>query len=302
MRRFFGFLLTMTLLGGGAFWLPYLQAKPVDNVYQAADLLRQDAENGGNGVAFREDNVDADEVYRALEAQYPYAFALHAVTRPNKTIELNTEVSRQARQEQAWEYARVLAAGSVSQTMTAEEKLRALHDTLIRQCEYDVDTAEEDAPDGSAPAFAADGALLDHKAVCAGYGRAYEMLCKAAGIQVIYVASEEMNHGWNAVRLGGTTYYIDCTFDDPIPDRGEYVSDQYFMLTGKNWRRRIPGMRRSTSSFWTVWNRAGNSGKIRLRNFFKIFCKKGVDIYSIMDYTKQVVSERAITTEKDMAV
>lgn len=172
MRRFFGFLLTMTLLGGGAFWLPYLQAKPVDNVYQAADLLRQDAENGGNGVAFREDNVDADEVYRALEAQYPYAFALHAVTRPNKTIELNTEVSRQARQEQAWEYAKVLTAGSISQTMTAEEKLRALHDTLIRQCEYDVDTAEEDAPDGAAPAFAADGALLDHKAVCAGYGRA----------------------------------------------------------------------------------------------------------------------------------
>lgn len=153
MRRFFGFLLTMALLGGGVFWLPYLQAEPVDNVYQAADLLRQDAENGGNGVAFREDNVDADEVYRALEAQYPYAFALHAVTRPNKTIELNAEVSRQARQEQAWEYAKVLAAGSISQTMTAEEKLRALHDTLIRQCEYDVDTAEEDAPDGSAPAL-----------------------------------------------------------------------------------------------------------------------------------------------------
>ena len=132
MRRFFGFLLTMALLGGGVFWLPYLQAEPVDNVYQAADMLRQDAENGGHGVAFREDN----------EAQYPYAFALHAVTRPNKTIELNAEVSRQARQEQAWEYAKVLAAGSISQTMTAEEKLRALHDTLIRQCEYDVDTAE----------------------------------------------------------------------------------------------------------------------------------------------------------------
>ena len=65
MRRFFGFLLTMALLGGGVFWLPYLQAEPVDNVYQAADLLRQDAENGGNGVAFREDNVDAYEVYRA---------------------------------------------------------------------------------------------------------------------------------------------------------------------------------------------------------------------------------------------
>ena len=41
MRRFFCFLLTMALLGGGVFWLPYLQAEPVDNVYQAADLLRQ---------------------------------------------------------------------------------------------------------------------------------------------------------------------------------------------------------------------------------------------------------------------
>ena len=201
-----------------------------DNVNTAEKLKEAFADTDAAGVII---NLSGDiDLYRALEAQYPYAFALHAVTRPNKTIELNAEVSRQARQEQAWEYAKVLTAGSISQTMTAEEKLRALHDTLIRQCEYDVDTAEEDAPDGSAPAFAADGALLDHKAVCAGYGRAYEMLCKAAGIQVIYVASEEMNHGWNAVRLGGTTYYIDCTFDDPIPDRGEYVSDQYFMLTG----------------------------------------------------------------------
>ena len=281
MRRFFGFLLTMALLGGGVFWLPYLQAEPVDNVYQAADLLRQDAENGGNGVAFREDNVDADEVYRALEAQYPYAFALHAVTRPNKTIELNAEVSRQARQEQAWEYAKVLTAGSISQTMTAEEKLRALHDTLIRQCEYDVDTAEEDAPDGSAPAFAADGALLDHKAVCAGYGRAYEMLCKAAGIQVIYVASEEMNHGWNAVRLGGTTYYIDCTFDDPIRTEANMYPISILCSPEMSWRRRIPGMRRSTSSFWTVWSRVENSGKIGSKTFSKFFEKR---MLTLLDY------------------
>ena len=66
----------------------------------------------------------------------------------------------------------------------------------------------------------------------AGYGRAYAMLCDAAGIPAVYVASEQMNHGWNAVRLDGRTWFIDCTFDDPIPDRGEYVSDQYFMLTG----------------------------------------------------------------------
>lgn len=41
------------------------------------------------------------------------------------------------------------------------------------------------------------------------------------------------NEPWLECRAAGRhNYYIDCTFDDPIPDRGEYVSDQYFMLTG----------------------------------------------------------------------
>ena len=95
----------MALLGGGVFWLPpYLQAEPVDNVYQAADLLRQDAENSGKQrCRLPRDNVDADEgVPGAGGAVSTIAFALRAVTRPNKTIRLNAEVSRQARQEQAW--------------------------------------------------------------------------------------------------------------------------------------------------------------------------------------------------------
>ena len=232
MKRLLGCLLVMALLCGGTFWLPYLRAKPVEDVCQAAALLEQDVQTGGSGLLFRE-GLDADQVYRALEARYPYSFALHVVTRPNRTIELNAEVSRPARQEQAWDYAKILASDTVTPGMTAEEKLRALHDALIRLCAYDVDTADQSAPDGATAPFAADGALLDHKAVCAGYGRAYEMLCMAAGLRVIYVASEEMNHGWNAVRLNGTTYYIYCTFDDPVPDRGEYVSELYFLRTAE---------------------------------------------------------------------
>lgn len=40
-----------------------------------------------------------------------------------------------------------------------------------------------------------------------------------------------MTHAWNAVRLYGTTYFIDCTYDDPVPDGGEKVCQTYFMLT-----------------------------------------------------------------------
>ena len=142
-----------------------------------------------------------------------------------------------------------------------------------------MDTAEEDAPDGSAPAFAADGALLDHKAVCAGYGRAYEMLCKAAGIQVIYVASEEMNHGWNAVRLGGTTYYIDCTFDDPVPDRGQYVSEEFFLVNAAQlaetheWDRVFCEQALDSLGEERV-PKAENGPENLFKNFLKFFSKK----------------------------
>ena len=223
----------MLAVGAALWWLPRVLAPQVGSPYEAAVLLEQDVRAGGDGILFCEEQVDPDEVYRALEACYPYAFSLHATVRPNRTVELQVQASRQARQAQAQSYAAALAADSIQEGMSDVQKLRALHDTLVRLCQYDTDTAEQVSPDGATAPFAADGALLDHRAVCSGYGRAFGMLCEAAGIDSIYIASEEMNHGWNAVRLDGQTYFIDCTFDDPVPDRGAYVSDQYFMLTAE---------------------------------------------------------------------
>ena len=232
MKRLAGALAVLLLVAGaGLWWLPRVTAPQVGSAFEAAALLEQDVRAGGDGLLFRSEQIDADAVYRALEARYPYAFSLHATLRPNRTIELEVEVSRPARQAQAQQYAAALAAEAVQQDMSDVQKLRALHDTLVRLCQYDTDTAAQAAPDGATAPFAADGALLDHQAVCAGYGRAFGMLCEAAGLDSIYIASEDMNHGWNAVRLDGQTYYIDCTFDDPVPDRGAYVSDQYFLVT-----------------------------------------------------------------------
>lgn len=238
VKRLISVLAFVFLAGSAALLLyPRVSAPHVQSAFEAAALLEQDRQAGGDGVTFRAEEVDPDEVYRALEARWPYAFALHATTRPDQTTTMRVEVPRAARQAQAQAYAAALAADSVTAGMDDARKLRALHDALVRLCAYDVDTAVQRDPDGADAAFAADGALLDHQAVCAGYGRAFAMLCEAAGLDTVYVASEEMNHGWNAVRLDGQTYYIDCTFDDPVPDRGEYVSDSYFLLTAEELRR-----------------------------------------------------------------
>ena len=62
---------------------------------------------------------------------------------------------------------------------------------------------------------------------------AMDLLLEAAGIGSIKVFSNTMDHAWNLVSLDGEMRYLDATFDDPVPDRGEYVSDQYFMLTAE---------------------------------------------------------------------
>ena len=81
--------------------------------------------------------------------------------RANKTTDLRVEVSRPGRQAQAKAYAAALAADCITEDMTAEQKLHALHDALVRMCEYDVDTEQQVQPDGSTAPFSADGALLD---------------------------------------------------------------------------------------------------------------------------------------------
>ena len=108
MTRFGKLLAGAALFCGiaGTLLYPRLSAPRGQSPFEAAALLEQAVRDGGESVTFRTEEIDLDAVYSALEARYPYAFALHATTRPNQTIELRVELSRPARQEQAWSYAR----------------------------------------------------------------------------------------------------------------------------------------------------------------------------------------------------
>ena len=56
-----------------------------------------------------------------------------------------------------------------------------------------------------------EGVFVDHTAVCAGYAKAFRLLCNTAGIPCETIVSQEANHEWNLCYLDGEWTYVDVT-------------------------------------------------------------------------------------------
>lgn len=218
----------------GCALLPELETagSPIDAALRAVAAVQA----GEDKVRLWAAELNEEEVFCAVEAMWPYACTMQMTVYTGGILEIELNAFTEAQQEQARVLAERVAQEATRGLTEDADKLRALHDWLVRSCAYDMDAAESESEEvevHAAAPFTAYGALVDGKAVCAGYARAFVMLCQAAGLDAICVADEGMNHGWNAVRLEGKTYFIDCTFDDPVPDRGEYVSHEYFLRTAE---------------------------------------------------------------------
>ena len=127
--------------------------------------------------------------------------------------------------------------------LTDYQKELKLHDYLVNYCTYSHGSAENENE------YRAYGALVEGQAVCNGYAEAMALLLSCAGVENQYVigtarssrsvAQEKAaqddsgnteNHAWNIVRVNGTWYHLDTTWDDPVGDQ-ELVSHAYFNLS-----------------------------------------------------------------------
>lgn len=115
----------------------------------------------------------------------------------------------------------------ITDGMSDYSRAKVLHDWIIYNANYDYTFTHYDAA----------GVLLHGTGVCDSYARAYLMLCTAAGLECLYVSGtagtdEDTttwgNHGWNLVKLGGSWYHVDCTWDDP--NEGGYERHTYFSV------------------------------------------------------------------------
>ncbi len=100
------------------------------------------------------------------------------------------------------------------------QKVKVIHNYIVQHCVYKSSAYDQTAY----------SVFVKKSAVCAGYARAFKLLCDEMGIRCICVTGRvgTEDHMVNFVKIGKKWYYVDCTWDDP--GSGSAVRYNYFLL------------------------------------------------------------------------
>ena len=126
-------------------------------------------------------------------------------------------------------------AALVEQARTLEndwKKALFFHDYIIEKTRFNTARDTDGYNDQSISSV-----FLGGNSVCAGYSRAFQLLCRSSGIECVYVTgpavknNQKIQHAWNLAYLDGNWTWIDCTWDDLIVENGiESAEHDYFCL------------------------------------------------------------------------
>lgn len=110
------------------------------------------------------------------------------------------------------------------------EKIAFVHDYLALHYDYDQRVYSKDEEEKAQAVYDAYGMLKEGVGVCQAYSLLARYLLKQLGVECECVSCGELNHEWNIVRIGGSWYHVDVTWDDR-DDKGLYgqVSHEYFL-------------------------------------------------------------------------
>ncbi|MDE7194599.1 MAG: hypothetical protein K2O14_11605 [Oscillospiraceae bacterium] len=105
------------------------------------------------------------------------------------------------------------------------KQVKVLHDAIVNMTTYTLN--------GPVYKSEADGPLVNGRALCEGYSKAFAYLCQSIGVQCICVvgSGNGENHMWNMVRIGDKWYHVDVTWDDPVGSQPVLRHDYFCVST-----------------------------------------------------------------------
>ncbi|KGR89758.1 S-layer protein [Ureibacillus massiliensis 4400831 = CIP 108448 = CCUG 49529] len=109
-------------------------------------------------------------------------------------------------------------------TMSDFQKVKFVNDYIVKNTAY--------SEESSASPHSAFAVVHEGKGVCQGYALLALKMLQQLGVETKYVVGEVYTggHAWNLVKVDGEWYHLDTTWNDPVPDRGNTISYQYFLI------------------------------------------------------------------------
>lgn len=151
----------------------------------------------------------------------------------------------QAKSEETNAYMKIydIADQITTASMSTREKVKAVHDWLCIHVAYDYDNyLNHSIPRSS---YDIQGPIYYGKAVCQGYALTFQAFMDVLGIESEFIGGYATNssghtgsHAWNKVKVDGIWYWIDVTWDDPVPDSpGIVYWYKYFLISEEQMSR-----------------------------------------------------------------
>ncbi len=145
-----------------------------------------------------------------------------------------TKKQQNAKMKAADEAAENAVDKCIKSHMSGKQKAKAIHDYLLKNCDYDDQAAL--AENKYNDAFTTYGALVNGSAVCQGYSAAFNLMAQKCGLQSMTVCgtSRGAAHAWTYAKIGSKYRYIDCTWDDTD---GKKLNYEFFYVTEEKMRQ-----------------------------------------------------------------
>lgn len=175
-------------------------------------LLKQAVEDASN----RDQYILGHLGDRKIDYEYDNS---HAIFKVKQAYLTNAELERYVDEQ----VDRILSRVNAN-AMSDFEKVKFVNDYIVKNTVYSADT-------NLSPHSAA-AVLKEHKGVCQGYALLALKMLRELGVETLYVVGEVNTgpHAWNLVKVDGNWYHLDTTWNDPVPDRGNIVRYQYFLV------------------------------------------------------------------------